>query len=572
MKRLQHIIHPGKKTPTDKKRFFSPPLSLLTGLCCLLFFVSCKKDPPISGSSGEYTIVPGNINLNKEDAVPLQLYVLKGRDTLPPAGIVWRSGNEQILSFSGAGLLVPVWAGEAEIIASSTQGKELARRSVTVTDNYVYKLRLVLKDKGTHENLSLSNPAGFLSARAIARRQRQNIAVTNEDIPIANQYLNQISQLGGIIVAKSKWLKSVSVHVDDPALLHKYRALPFVESVKVVWRKKRSAYQKPSTQWTFPGSNAPQAPTVSIADDPSVYGVAFDNLKLNKGNRLHQMGFKGRNIQIAVIDAGFKNINQNTTLGNLHITGAKSFIYEQPNPYSIDEHGTAVLSIMGGARPGQYVGTAPEASFLLLTSEDDTDEFPIEEDYYVSALEYADSSGADIVNTSLGYDEYDLPGGNNTFEMLDGKTAFASRGVTAAFSKGILIVVSAGNSGRYVGSPADSPHALAVGMTFSNGSIVSISSSGLTADGRIKPDIVAMGGSSYVILSSGSLGGGTGTSYASPAISGMAACLWQAFPQLTNGQLADIIKRSADRYPNPVLPYGNGLPDMEKAYTLAQGN
>lgn len=544
--------------------------------CCLLFFISCKKDPPSPSKPVEptvkYTIAPGEISVNIEDINPKNLYLLKDKDTLPPAQVIWKSLNEQVVVLSGAGMLLPKWAGQAEIVAQSPDGKELARGTITVTDNNVYKLRLVLKDKGTHETLSLNNPLGFLSARAIERRQKQHIAVTNDDIPIANNYLSEIAKLGGTIVAKSKWLKTVTVHIDNAALLHHYKALPFVADVKVVWRKNRNVYKKPSSQWTFPGSNASSAPTVNVANDLSVYGPALGNLSLNKGNRLHQMGFKGRNIQIAVIDEGFKNIHKNVLLNNLHIVGAKSFIYEQPDPYIIDDHGTAVLSIIGGAKPFQFVGTAPEASFLLLTSEDDRDEFPIEEDYYVNALEYADSSGADIVNTSLGYSEYDLPGADNTFEMLDGKTAFASRGVTMAFSKGILVVVSAGNSGSYVGSPADAPQALAVGMTYYTGEVVSTSSRGLTVDGRIKPDVIAMGASSYIISTSGSIGAGSGTSYASPAIAGMAACLWQAFPQLTNSQVADLIRRSADRYSSPALPYGYGLPDMEKAYNLAQGN
>lgn len=542
-------------------------------LFCLFLFLcmmGCKKEKLPEAATSSFAITPSSITLKLNDALLKTLYVLKDKDTLSATEVVWKSADEQIVIFSAPGTLQPKWAGQADVMAYDKDGKELARCAVTVTDSNVYKLRLILKDKGKHTTLSLNNPLGFLSAKAIQRRQKQLISVDENDLPIADEYLREIAKVGGTIVAKSKWLKTVSVHVNNGALLQKYKALSFVADIKVVWSKSGSAYQNPTGSWNFVGGNASTAPDINISD-VAVYGPAYENIRQNKGNALHQLGFKGRNMAIAVIDAGYKDADKNAMLNNVHLLGAKSFIYEQPNPFFMDEHGVAVLSIIAGAKPAQYVGAAPEASYLLLTSEDNTDEFPIEEDYYVNALEYADSVGVDIVNTSLGYKEYSLPAMNNTFEILNGTTAHASRGVSMAFSKGILVIVSAGNDGSFVGSPADSPGALAIGMTNAAGTVTTASSRGITADGRIKPDIIALGAGAYRITSTGAIATGTGTSFAAPAITGMAACLWQAFPHLTNRQITDIIKQSADRYSNPALPYGYGLPDMQKAYTLAQG-
>ncbi|WP_114791911.1 S8 family serine peptidase [Niabella yanshanensis] len=546
-------------------------LWIISCLFLLLCMTACKKEklPETEPPAANFSVSPSSITLSLNDSYSIPLYVLKDKDTLPASEVVWESENEQIVAFYSPGVIEAKWAGQTNVIAQGKDGKELARCVVTVTDSNIYKLRLILKDKDKHATLSVNNPSGFLSGRAIQRRQKQSIAVDENDLPIADEYLQEIAKIGGTIVAKSKWLKTVSVHVNDPTLLQKYKALSFIADAKIVWAKRKNAYQGPAGSWSFPGGNT-AAPHITIGSDNNVYGRAFENIRQNKGNALHQLGFKGRNMLIAVIDAGFKDANKNTMLNNLHVVGAKSFIYEQPDPFFMDEHGGSVLSIIGGAKPAQYIGAAPEASYLLLTSEDNTDEYPIEEDYYVNALEYADSAGVDVVNTSLGYKEFPLPGMTNTFEILNGTTAHASRGVSMAFSKGILVVVSAGNDGSFVGSPADSPGALAVGMANAAGSVITASSRGMTVDGRIKPDVIAMGAGAYRINSAANVVTGTGTSYAAPAMTGMAACLWQAFPNLTNQQVRDIIRQSADRYASPTLPYGYGFPDMQKAYTLAQ--
>ncbi|ULT45191.1 hypothetical protein KRR40_18985 [Niabella defluvii] len=147
------------------------------------------------------------------------LHLLKNKDTLHATDVVWKSSNEEIVAFLSPGVIAAKWAGQTDVIAYSKDGKELARCAVTVTDSNVYKLRLVLKDKGRHTTLSLSNPSAFLSAKALQRRQKQSINVDENDLPIADEYLQEIAKIGGTVVAKSKWLKTVSVHINDATLL-----------------------------------------------------------------------------------------------------------------------------------------------------------------------------------------------------------------------------------------------------------------------------------------------------------------------------------------------------------------
>jgi subtilisin family serine protease len=222
-------------------------------------------------------------------------------------------------------------------------------------------------------------------------------------------------------------------------------------------------------------------------------------------------------------------------------------------------------------KPGTYVGTAPEANYWLLHTEDASTEYPIEEDYWVNAIEYADSVGVDIVNSSLTYTNgYYLPQARYKFEDMDGKTAMATRAANVAFSKGIFIVCCAGNEQQWVGTPADSPNVLTLGSINSTGNIDNFSSWGITVDGRVKPDLVALGGGAGVINPAGVAETRSGTSYASPIMCGLAACLWQAYPKLTNKDLLMVLRKSANRYNTPVIPYGYGLADMQKAMDLAK--
>ena len=216
-----------------------------------------------------------------------------------------------------------------------------------------------------------------------------------------------------------------------------------------------------------------------------------------------------------------------------------------------------------------YVGTAPGANYWLLRTEDESSEYAIEEDYWVAAAEFADSIGVDVVNTSLYYTSHDGLM-RYKYEDMNGKTSFASRGAAMAADKGILVICCAGNDQSWVGTPAEATDVLAVGSINRTGNIDNFTSYGITVDGRMKPDVVALGGSAGVIDITGKPMNRSGTSYASPIVCGLAACLWQAYPKLTNKDLLDIFRKASNRYGSPAVPYGYGLTDMNKAVQLAQ--
>lgn len=531
-------------------------------------FVACKKDKPLAVDV--YSINPGEVIIEKDNPYLTTLQLLKNGEPVDATTVVWKSQDENtVFVDESSGVLYANWAGQTVVIAYDENATELARCSVTVTDANVYKLRLKLKDKGSQDAFSLNRPSDFLSEKAISRRNRHQIEIDEDDLPISVDYLDKITNVGCAIVAKSKWLATVSVHCNNGSFLDRYRDLPFVEDIEIVWKRSQKHYYKPEDgSWSFPGSWNGVAPSIPIGKDTTVYGQAYENIKLHNGHFLHQKGYKGQGMNIAVIDARFQNIDQNSLLDNIYVLGAKSFVYEQPSPFAEDDHGVWVLSCMAGAKPSQYVGTAPEAAYLLLATEDMETEYPIEEDYFVQALEYADSVGVDIVNSSLYYTEY-YDGTRHSYEALDGNTAHASRGANMASAKGILVVTAAGNNGDFVGTPADSPEVIAVGMINRYGDVNEMSARGMTVDGRIKPDVAVLGAGAYRITAHGTIDFSFGTSYASPVMAGMAACLWQAFPHLTNKQIAEVIRQSGDRHEKPVLPYGHGIPDMQKAYELA---
>ncbi|WP_207421147.1 S8 family peptidase [Desertivirga brevis] len=483
-----------------------------------------------------------------------------------PDSVEWRVENPRIAEVTTKGIVWPKGAGTTYVYAKLVNEKIEAKCKIIVTDGNDYKFRLILTDKGKSD-FSVGNPGAFLSDKAIERRRRRGIPIDETDLPISKQYLKAITELGGTIVAQSKWLNTVTINVQDQFLIDKYKTLPFVKDVKLVYVGKRKKVSNVSKY-----VDSPQAGSSSNLGTSIDYGSAALNINLVKGEALHQEGFKGAGIDIAVIDAGFLNLKNNPAFSNIHIKGAKSFVYENDDPYSIDSHGIWVTSCMAVNKPGRYVGTAPEANYWLLRTEDSDTEYPIEEDYWTSAIEFADSAGVDLVNSSLyysdGFNSYYTKG--YTADDMDGKTAFSTKAANMAFKKGIFIVNCAGNENKWVGAPADSPGVLTLGSVNDKSSKDSFTSWGMTVDGRIKPDVMALGGGASVINTSGTAENRSGTSYASPIVCGLVACLWQAYPELTNNDLLEIIRKSADRASNPALPYGYGIVDMKKAMELAK--
>ena len=539
----------------------------------ILFLVACqektKKDNepliPEDVVPDKLTIEPESIDLKVGESC--QLVVKLNGTPLEGNEVQWTS-NSSLLDVDDNGRVTAVDYDEfisgLNVKATVKGGQLFAICRVSVHQLYNYKLRLILKDKGRSE-YSLSEPERFLSSRAIERRHKQDIDIDDLDLPISKNYLAQIEEIGGTIIAQSKWLKTVCVQCPDEDLIDKYKELPFVEDVIKVWRGK-DREQNQDNYEAYPLY-------IKNIQDYSFenYAEAWENIALHKGQLLHERGFRGEGIDIAVIDAGFINLPQNSVLNNIRIKGARSFIYEDTNPYNTDEHGIGVVACMATDRSGYYVGTAPDAAYWLLRSEDViSGDYPVEEDYWVAAMEYADSVGVDLVNTSLSYIEYEWPFTSYKYEDMDGRTAMPTRAANIAVDKGIFVVCCAGNGGSWVGTPADSPNVLTVGAVTASGNIGSFTAYGMTVDGRMKPDVMSLGSGVLTIDVNGNVVIKSGTSYASPILCGLVACLWQAYPELTNKQLLDILKRSSDRYVDPALPYGYGICDMEKAFHLAE--
>lgn len=424
-----------------------------------------------------------------------------------------------------------------------------------------YQFRVQLKDKGT-TSFSLEKPREFLSQRAIDRRQRQSIAIDSCDLPLSTQYIKAIEATGCVVIAKSKWLNTVSIHAQDSSVIDQLKELLFVKNIQLVWvggvekTKKTKEYKRTGQ------------------DKTNIYGHSFDQIAIHNANKLHEAGFMGEGMEIAVIDAGFKNLETIPYTDNISIRGIKDFVYRGDDMMvEGSDHGLAVLSCMGTNQPDTYMGTAPKAKYWLLRTEDIRSEFPIEEDYWISAIEYADSVGVDLVNSSLGYSYFDSPIESHYFYQLDGKSTLISQAAQIATSKGIFVVSSAGNEGNKtwgkITLPGDALDVLTVGAIANDSTLAAFSSQGPTFDLRIKPDVVAIGKGAAYINSNGYIVSGDGTSFASPIMCGLVASLWQANPKLTNKQILNIIRISSHNFASPNEKIGYGIPNMELALRLA---
>lgn len=424
------------------------------------------------------------------------------------------------------------------------------------------KYRISLKDKAATE-YSLKKPEKYLSAKAIERRRKQNLSIDSTDLPVCRKYIDEIRKQGVKIVVTGKWDNFVTVSCNDTTLIDRIAALPFVLSTEKVW--------------ISPGAGKPSMATErdSVLNQPtihpdSIYGRAITQIQMSNGDKLHEAGFKGQGMTIAVIDAGFHNVDKITAMQNIRILGTKDFVNQQADIFAESSHGMSVLSCIGMNRPDIMTGTAPEASFWLLRSEDEYSEHLVEQDYWSAAVEFADSVGVDVINTSLGYYTFDDKSKNYKYRDLDGRHALMSRQASHIADKGMILVCSAGNSGagswKKITPPGDADNVLTVGAINKQAVLAPFSSIGNTADNRIKPDVVAVGEGADVIRTDGNQGKANGTSFSSPVMCGMVACLWQACPRLTAKELLELVRASGDRADYPDNIYGYGVPDMWKAY------
>jgi len=430
-----------------------------------------------------------------------------------------------------------------------------------IEDAWVY-----LVDKEDVAN-KIANPLTILTQKAIDRKNKHSIVIDARDVPINESYITSLKTATGITVyAKSKWFNAIHVRGTEVNINNLESTFSFVDHIEFADRSlntsRTSLIQKAKDKFSVENTQV-------IFN----YGNTQNQVEMINADDLHVADYTGEGVTIAVIDAGFPNVD---TMGafqrlrdNNDLLDGYDFVNRTSDVYAstVSEHGTKVLSTMAGYIENQYVGTAPDASYYLFLTEDGLDENPVEESYWVEAAERADSLGVDIVNTSLGYKDFpSYPRYDYTSADMDGNTAFITRGANIAFEKGMILVNSAGNSGNSgVNAPADASGVFSIGAVDGNENYVSFSSKGSAIQPTHKPDVAARGGAPYVINSSNFIIQNNGTSFSSPIMAGGLACLIQALPNLTNAEIMQLVRESGSIYSTPNYEIGYGIPNLQDA-------
>ena len=419
---------------------------------------------------------------------------------------------------------------------------------------------------------SIDRPEEFLSERSIQRRVKYGIALDEKDIPVNPSYIKAVENAGATILNPSKWLNGVTIEANNNSVLDAIEKLPFVKKTRVLQDEPLKQLIKNES---FIYEMKPEA-IVETKVSRGYYGSAHTQIELLNGVALHNKGYRGEGVWIGICDSGYQGADVHNAFQNMRdenrLLGTKDFVYKNGIVYSDDHHGTACLGLMAACIPNVYVGTAPKASYFLCRTENINSENIIEEYNWVSAAEYMDSLGIDMISTSLGYIGFDDPGASHDYEDFDGKTCIITIGSEIASSRGILCVAAAGNEGDkdfpYVGGPGDGKNVLTVGGVKSDGTRTAFSSIGPTYDGRIKPDVMSFAYAVTVASPNGDFYQGNGTSFATPSLAGMLACYWQARKDVPESEIREIIKQSSNNYSSPNNEYGYGIPDFEKALDM----
>ncbi len=411
---------------------------------------------------------------------------------------------------------------------------------------------------------SLDAPEEYLSSRAIERRANQDIEIQITDLPVNPDYINQVLALGEMqLLFSSKWFNSIAVAPEDSTVLEQVAQLPFVSDIRSVQ--------------SLGHEEVPQRTEASIHHrDFEEYGISLHQISMLNGHLLHDAGFTGAGLRIGLMDGGFAGANEMEAFQPLiadgRLIGTWDFVDQQEDVFHSSTHGTLVWSAMASMWPDSIIGSAPEAEYMLFRTENVASEYQLEEVNWIAAAEMADSSGVDVLNTSLGYTTFDDSLQSYTYEDMDGQTTWISRAGNIAARKGMLVVNSAGNSGaapwHYIGAPADADSVLAIGAVAADSAVVAFSSRGPSFDGRVKPNVCAQGSQTVMANANNTVIKGNGTSFSSPVLAGLAACLWQTNPSAGNMQVFAAIEQSAHLYDNPNDSLGYGLPNFFLAQSI----
>lgn len=453
--------------------------------------------------------------------------------------------------------------------------------AVTAQAQYTRHIVQFTDKKGTQG--AIANPSTYLSAKAIARRTVQNIAIDSTDLPISKTYLDSIASVPNVtILNRSKWLNQVLIRTSDAAALAKINSFPFVKSRTGVAPRinpNGRAQSKRLDEGSELEIPAATERTQGVDDIQLDYGSTGNQIRIHKGEYLHNLGFTGGAVTIAILDAGFLAYKTNPALDSVRmqgrVLGEWDYVMNETSVNEDNSHGANCFTIIASNRPGVIVGSSPHSKFWLLRTEDAGSEYIVEEQNWAAAAEFADSAGVDMISSSLGYYDFDDPSFDHSYAQRDGNTSLVTKAADLAAHKGMMVMNSAGNSGasnnenKFVACPADGDSVVSVGAVTNAGIIASFSSWGPNGAGKLKPNIVSVGQGTVYASTAGNPVSGNGTSYSNPNIAGLIACFWQAFPEFSNMQLLDLVQRSADRFTNPDMRYGYGIPDFRKAFVMA---
>lgn len=421
---------------------------------------------------------------------------------------------------------------------------------------------ITFKDK-TNSPFNIDSPLQFLSQKAIDRRAKQGISITEQDLPVKEEYIEGIRDAGADVFFKTRWMNGVLIQC-NVSLVSTIEALSYVDVV---------LYVAPNATLMGNGRKMSVAKNQNVKADLSETQLAMVGI-----DHMHADGFKGEGITIAIFDDGFQGVNTAAPFqtifseNRIDLNVSHDFVFNSDNVFQYDSHGTNVFSVIAAHQDGVFTGGAYGARYQLYVTEDVDTEYRVEEFNWLFAAERADSAGVDVINSSLGYYDFDDASMNYDNSDMDGVTTVVSRAAQWAADKGIAVICSAGNEGsnawQIITAPADAKDVLAVASVTSERVRAGSSSKGPSADNRIKPDVAGMGGSTRVILPSGSVGTVSGTSLASPIITSLVAGVWQRYPTLTSKEILEVIRRSGSQASEPDSLLGYGIPDYERIETI----
>lgn len=436
---------------------------------------------------------------------------------------------------------------------------------------------------------SLLKPWDFLSSRALARRSKVGFAVCMEDIPVNHWYADSVASTGVRLLFNSRWMNGSMVNTTDSALANKLAHFAFVKQVTLVGiynvrRGFAEAMPEAAADFSLLESEGEEVCLVKNkvkADETHFgYGLGWDQISMINGQALHNAGFRGKGIHIAILDAGFYRANVMQAFDSMYkgkrFLGSYDLVDGGKNVYNDDDHGTQVLSCMASNVRDIMIGTAPEASYLLIRTEDAGSETPAEEYTWLCGAELADSAGIDLISSSLGYTEFDDKRFGHHYGELNGNTTVITRAANMAWDRGMMVVNSAGNEGdgkwKFIGAPADAAGVIAVGAVDLDGDRADFSSFGPTADQRIKPDLVALGKGATIINSNGYYIHSNGTSYSAPILAGSLACYLQFIADKDPIRARKFAMISGNKFLTADNQIGHGIPDFNLAMKMATGD